>query len=156
MRIRTTSAAFVSALVLFVSVSATACDLSCTLNQIPSNCESKGTKIKGTRAGESEQMPDQMDGMAHHQSESELGRHDIATLHVSRSMGLCHSQPCAKAANLPLQRMRPTDPQPVHAVFIVFAQLPLNTRFTINHHLGDRTDLTSPPALNVFSTRLRI
>jgi hypothetical protein len=149
MRVRGTLSVFVAALVLFVSVSAAACDLSCAFNQLASNCEPPSTRIKA---------PIEMEGMthAHHSHDSKLGRDDTSTSYVSSSMGLCHSQPCAKAANLPLQKLRPTAPQPAHAVLIVFAQVPLEHPFAIDRHFGSCPVPGNPVAIDLRSTSLRI
>jgi hypothetical protein len=148
MGIRGILSAFVAVLMLFVSVSATACDLSCAYNQRSSNCEPPSTRIKS---------PIEMEGMphAHDSHESNLDRDNMAT-YVSSSMGFCHSQPCAKAANLPLQKLRPTAPQSVLAVLFVFAQAPLDHPFDRDHHLGSRTVPGSPSAIERLSTSLRI
>jgi hypothetical protein len=118
-RVRGILATFIAALVLSVSLSSAACDLSCAFSQLPSNCD------QTTRLAEPMQMPMQMEGMdhAHYAHQSKLGQIELPTIHASSSMDSCQHQPCAKPATLSLQKIIPTAPQLGHAVLTVVAHL---------------------------------
>jgi len=156
-RIKATLAALMAAMVLSVSLSSAACDLSCAFNQLHSNCDSPpSTTTQRTRLGEPLQMPMQMEGTdhAHHAHESKLDRIELATIHAS-SMGLCH-QPCAKPATLSLHKIRPTAPQFAVAVLTVVAHLQPDDTFSRRRHFDSGSFPRNLSALDPLSTSLRI
>lgn len=148
MRIRGTLAALVAALVLSVSLSSAACDLSCAFNQLPSKCD------QATRLAE----PMQVEGMdhSHYAHQSKLGQIEIATIRASSSMGLCQHQPCAKAATFSLQMIGPMAPQFAHAVLTVVAHLQADDTFVVMHYCDCDSFPLNMSALDPLSTNLRI
>lgn len=138
-----------AALVLAVSLSSAARDLSCAFNKLPPNCD------KTTRLAEPMLMPMQMDGRdhAHHGHHSKLAQ--IELLRASSNMGSCPQQRCAKPATLSPEKIRPTVPQFNHTVLTI-AHLHLDHTFFVVHHSESDSFPLNLSALDPLSVSLRI
>jgi len=138
-----------AALVLTVSLSSAACDLSCAFNKLPSNCD------QITRLAEPMQMPMQMEGMnhAHHAHQSRLAQMEL--LRASSSMGSCQQQPCAKPATHSAEKIRPPSPQFDHNVLTIAHLHRVQTSVVVHHSESDSFALNLS-ALDPLSISLRI
>jgi hypothetical protein len=153
-KVRGILAAFLAALVLTVSLSSVACDLSCAFSQLALNCDAQGTTIHTAWLAE----PMHLEGMdhAHCKHQPRLGQIELKAIHTSFSMGSCQHQPCAKPATLSLQKIRPTAPQFAHAVLTVVAHLQPDDTFVMMHHFDSGSLPLNLSALDPLSTSLRI
>lgn len=154
MKVRGILAAFLAALVLTVSLSSVACDLSCAFSQLPSSCDSPRATIHAAQLAE----PMQMEGMdhAHCKHQSKVGQIELATIHATLSMGSCQHQPCDKPATLSLPKIIPTAPQLVHAVLTVVAHLQPDVTFVAVHHSHSDSLTPNLSALDPLLISLRI
>ena len=154
MRARGLLSALVALLVLSVSVSSAACDLSCAFSALSSHCDATNRPL--------EQMdmsrPMQMDGMdeTHQPVQSELGPMEIPAVRALSHVTSCRHQHCDRSAITTVQKITTQAPRLAPAVVAgTENSFPNNIHETALHSPGIHLTINLS-ALDPLSTSLRI
>ena len=154
MKLRGLSAGLIALSILAISVSSTACDLSCALSQLYSNCDHTIHLAQPVQMS----MPMQMGGMthSHHAHMSELGQAEVEATLSSSNTSSCTHHPCEIAATASVQRISPPAPRLGHTSLAVIANLQPYSTHVFVHHFRNIRLRTNLSALDPLSTNLRV